>query len=64
MSSLAGNHNAVQLRCVCSNSHPHLQYELMVQGLWTPVNRRYVDWAVGNAKFLLEYGTKEKVDAQ
>lgn len=64
MSSLTGNHNAVQLRCVCSKSQPYFQYELMVQGNWIPVNRRYANWAVGNAKFLLEYGIERRLCVQ
>lgn len=49
MSSLSNNSFPVQLRSVASSTEgSHLQYELMVHGRWVPVNRSYVEWAVGN----------------
>ncbi len=49
MSSLSNNSFPVQLRSVTTPTESsHLQYELMVQGQWVPVNRSYVEWAVGN----------------
>ncbi|OZS75364.1 Uncharacterised protein [Providencia rettgeri] len=65
MSSLSNNSIPVQLRSSASpDGSPHLQYELMVQNQWIPVNRRYVEWAVGNLNVIVDFNSKGKGDAK
>lgn len=65
MSSLSNNSIPVQLRSsASSDGSPYLQYELMVQNQWIPVNRRYVEWAVGNLNVIVDFNSKGKGDAK
>ena len=65
MSSLSNNSIPVLLRSsASSDGSPHLQYELMVQNQWIPVNRRYVEWAVGNLNVIVDFNSKGKGDAK
>nr|WP_306804945.1 hypothetical protein [Providencia sp. PROV128] len=65
MSSLSNNSIPVQLRSsASSDGSSHLQYELMVQNQWIPVNRRYVEWAVGNLNVIVDFNSKGKGDAK
>ncbi len=58
MSSLSNNSVPVQLRSSASSAgSPHLQYELMVNNQWIPVNRSYVDWAVGNLNVRVDFNS-------
>ncbi len=65
MRSLSNNSGLVQLRCSASSAGTsQLQYELMVQNEWIPVNRRYVEWAVGNLNVRVIFNCKGKGDVQ
>ncbi len=65
MRSLSNNSGLVQLRRSASSSGTsQLQYELMVQNQWIPVNRSYVEWAVGNLNVRVDFNCKGKGDVQ
>ncbi|MEQ5728908.1 hypothetical protein AB7360_03360 [Providencia alcalifaciens] len=65
MRSLSNNSGLVQLRRSASSAGTsQLQYELMVQNQWIPVNRSYVEWAVGNLNVRVDFNCKGKGDVQ
>lgn len=58
MSSLSNNSIPVQLRSFASlTGDPDLQYELMVNNEWVPVNRSYVEWAVGSLNVQVDFNS-------
>ncbi|WP_272517621.1 MULTISPECIES: hypothetical protein [unclassified Providencia] len=65
MRSLSNNSGLVQLRRSASSAGTsQLQYELMIQNQWIPVNRSYVEWAVGNLNVRVDFNCEGKGDVQ